>query len=84
MYEVHTNIGSSKCKVDIGIVSKTNPDVYQLGILLDDFSHSKYLIKDREIIGPDLLKKKGWNLYRLHSLNWYENPEYEVNQILQL
>lgn len=83
-YEVHTNIGSSKCKVDIGIVSKTNPDVYQLGILLDDFSHSKYLIKDREIIGPDLLKKKGWNLYRLHSLNWYENPEYEVNQILQL
>ena len=80
-YTVHTNIGSSRCKVDIGIVSSKNPDRYVLGILLDHFQTSGSAVRDREVIYPDALRRKGWNLYRLHSLNWYSNMESEIRQI---
>lgn len=80
-YEVHTNIGSSKCKVDIGVVSKTCKDKYVLGILLDHFKDSRIDIRDSEIIYPEALQRKGWNIYRLHALNWYEHPKHELKQI---
>lgn len=82
-YLVHTNIGSSSCKVDIGVVAKDGQS-YQLGILLDDFMSSDYCVRDKEVIIPDLLESKGWKLYRLHALNWYDNADYEMQQIEKL
>lgn len=78
-YEVHTNIGASKCKVDIGVVSKQDPDTYMMGILLDQFTASGFSVKDTEVIRSEVLKKKGWNVYRIHTLNWYEDAEYEAD-----
>lgn len=82
-YVVHTNIGSSSCKVDIG-VTRLNGQYYQLGILLDDFMNSRYFVRDEEVIKPEMLKSKGWQIYRLHALNWYDNAEYELQQIEKL
>lgn len=83
-YEVHTDIGSSKCKIDIAVVSKKNPNVYQLGIILDNFNEVRYNIKDKEIICPTFLQGKGWKIHRLHSINWYRDYEYELKTILGL
>ena len=80
-YTVHTNIGSSRCRVDIGIVSSNDPDSYALGILLDHFQTSGSAVRDREVIYPEALRRKGWTIYRLHSLNWYSNMESEIRQI---
>lgn len=80
-YTVHTNIGSSRCRVDLGIVSFNDPDSYALGILLDHFQTSGSAVRDREVIYPEALKRKGWKIYRLHSLNWYANMESEIQQI---
>lgn len=80
-YEVHTNIGASKCKVDIGVVSNENPGTYIMGILLDHFTESGISVKDTEVIRSEILKKKGWNVYRVHTLNWYEDAEYETGLI---
>lgn len=83
-YIVHTNIGSSRCKVDIGIISKTNPDNYSLGILLDRFDAPRYHVKDTEVIMPQVLEEQGWNIYRLHSINWYDNSAYEMDEMLRV
>ena len=48
-YRVHTDIGSSDFKVDLGIVSEDDP--------------------------------KGWKIYRLSGLNWFNDPNGEINQI---
>lgn len=80
-YTVHTNIGSSRCRVDLGIVSSNDPNRYALGILLDHFQTSGSAVRDREVIYPEALRRKGWTIYRLHSLNWYSNMESEIRQI---
>lgn len=82
-YQVHTNIGSSSCKVDIGIISEENY-AYKLGILLDHFENEAHSVRDEEIIIPAILANKGWKLYRLHALNWYENSKYELEKIEKL
>ena len=79
-YTVHTNIGSSSCKVDLGVTADDG-ESYKLGILLDHFEHGNYDVYDEEVILPEMLKQKGWKIYRLHSINWYENPAYEMSQI---
>lgn len=84
-YTVHTNIGSSECKVDIGIVSEKDESRYVLGILLDHFKESRKVgIRDREVIFPEALKRKGWEIYRMYSPNWYENPENELDEIKKI
>lgn len=78
-YIVHSNIGSSNCKVDIGVVSE-NGKSYRLGILLDHGGCSDPV--DRETIVPRILKNKGWNLYRLRSVDWHQNPDYEWKKLM--
>ncbi len=79
-HEVHTNVGSSMCKVDVAVVSnEEGGSKYQLGILLDDFK--RFDVVDRETVITNTLKDKGWKLYRLHSAEWYRNPENEIKQI---
>ena len=82
-YQVHTNIGSSSCKVDIGIASEQD-GTYKLGILLDHFDNEAHSVRDDEVIIPEILENKGWKLYRLHALNWYANSKYEIERIERL
>lgn len=82
-YVVHTNIGSSSCKVDIGIASQDGQS-YRLGILLDDFMNSSYHVRDKEVVTPDILKARGWKIYRLHAMNWYDDAEFEMQKIEKL
>lgn len=83
-YEVHTNIGSSELKVDVGIVSKRNPQNYVLGILIDRYSTEKDQIHDREISYQKNLERKGWKIYRLRMLNWHDDFRRELRQIIKL
>ena len=78
-YTVHTHIGSSSCKVDIGIVAPEG-EKYALGILLDA-QPGLYTVRDREIIMPGVLSAKGWKLYRLHALAWHTNREAVLDEI---
>ena len=82
-YEVHTAIGCSDYKIDIGIVNPANPAEYILGILCD--GHRYYSAKtsrDREIVQADVLRLLGWNIHKIWSIDWWENPERTVNDIL--
>lgn len=81
-YVVHTNIGSSDFKVDLGIVSKDDPERYALGILVDHFTDTGSSIHDREVTYPRSLASKGWRVYRLQALNWCTDPRRELRQIL--
>lgn len=82
-YEVHSNIGSSRFKVDLAIVSKEDPGCYQLGILLDHVKDAPGDIHDREIMYPRILERKGWKIYRLNAINWNNSPEREIRQIIR-
>lgn len=81
-YEVHTNIGCSEYKIDIGIVNPQKKGEYILGIMCDgDKYKAANTSRDRNILQGHVLKTLGWNIYRLWILDWWENPEGELKKI---
>ena len=75
-YTVHTDIGSSGYKIDIGIVDPVRPSTYQLGIICDGKNyHCAKTVRDREIIQNSVLKLLGWKICRIWTMDWWENPD---------
>lgn len=81
-YTVHRNIGSSDCKVSLGVLDESG-EQYQLGILLEDYD-CNFDIVDHELMIPGALKRCGWQIYRLFAANWYKHPDQEIKQIVKL
>lgn len=83
-YTVHTNIGCSGYKIDVGIVDETSPSEYLLGILCDgkNYRNTK-TARDREIVQNNVLKQLGWNICRVWTLDWYESKEAVLGAIMQ-
>jgi very-short-patch-repair endonuclease len=83
-YEVHTQIGSSGYKIDLGIVNREKPGEYILGILCDGKNyHTSKTARDREIVQVDILKLLGWSILRVWSTEWWEKPEAVVGNIME-
>lgn len=83
-YEVHTSIGCSGYRIDIGIVNKQKPSEYILGILCDGKNYNAAkTAKDREIIQQEVLKLLGWRLHKIWSTDWWENSERVLNNTFE-
>ena len=81
--ETETDIGRSRYKVDIGIIDKENPGHYALGLLLDGpLYRSAQTTSGREIYQASVLEGLGWNIMRVWSLDWWENPDKVINKIV--
>lgn len=75
-YDVHTDIGSSGYKIDIGIVDSLHPSTYRLGIICDGKNyHCGKTVRDREIVQNSVLRMLGWKICRIWTMDWWENPE---------
>ncbi|NDV78321.1 DUF3320 domain-containing protein [Dysgonomonas sp. 511] len=81
-FTVHTNIGCSGYKIDIGIVDPENPSKYILGILCDGKNYKRTkTARDREIVQNGVLKLLGWNICRIWTMDWWENSDDVISQI---
>jgi len=82
-YEVHTNIGCSGYRVDIGIVNPENISEYILGILCDGANYkAAKTVRDREVIQQDVLKLLGWKIHRVWTMDWLENEDKVISDII--
>jgi len=82
-YDVHTNIGCSGYRVDIGIVNPRNNSEYILGLICDGNNYkAAKTVRDREIIQQDVLKMLGWNIHRVWTMDWVENAEKILSEII--
>lgn len=83
-YEVHTNVGCSGYRVDIGIVSPNNKSEYVLGILCDGFNYkAAKTVRDREVIQQDVLRLLGWNIHRVWTMEWIDNQDRVIAGIIK-
>ncbi len=81
-YKVHTNIGCSGYRIDIGVVDKSIPTNYILGILCDGTNYAQTkTARDREIVQTSVLQQLGWNIHRVWTMDWWENPQAVVTKI---
>jgi hypothetical protein len=81
-YKVHTDIGNSNFKVDIGIVNPDKPSEYILGIGCGGASYQEArTARDRDILQDSVMAGLGWNLHRIYPMDWYENMEKELSKV---
>lgn len=81
-YTVHTNIGYSGFRIDLGIVDPENEDKYILGILCDgeNFIKTK-TIRDREVVQTGVLKSLSWSVMRVWTMDWHNDKDEVISQI---
>ena len=83
-YKVKTGVGKSSFRVDVGIINPDNKDEYILGVLCDSYSYENALTsKDRNIVQPNALDMLGWNLIRVWSFDYLDNPNRVINDICE-
>lgn len=83
-YNTSVCVGRSLFKVDVAIASRTNPEIYSLGILLDgEGYHNTQTTRDREIVQPSVLCNLNWQVMRVWSVDWFNNPERVVKRIIE-
>lgn len=81
-YTVQTDLGCSGYRIDIGVVNPEKPSEYILGILTDGKTYrAARTAKDREVIQTEVLKMLGWNIYKLWSPDWWDNPQKVIQDI---
>jgi len=81
-YDVQTNIGCSGYRIDVGVVNPENTSEYILGILTDGNNYrSAKTAKDREMVRMQVLQLLGWNIYKLWSPDWWDNPRKILQEI---
>ena len=84
-YDTDKGVGKSGFKVDIGVVSPEKEGAYCLGILLDGPVYaSSGTTTSREVSQMSMLKGFGWNVVRVWSLEWWENPDNVFNKLVEI
>ena len=83
-YQATINVGRSQFKVDVAVSRKEQPDVYLLGILLDgEGYHSTQTTRDREIVQTSVLANLRWQVMRVWSVDWFNNPERVISRVIE-
>jgi very-short-patch-repair endonuclease len=83
-WTVHTQIGVSKYRIDLGIVDPKQPGRYLLAVECDGATyHSLKTARDRDRLRQDVLEGLGWEFHRVWSTEWMKDPQRELSRIEQ-
>lgn len=78
-YECRYDVGASDFKVDVAVIDPKNRHRFILGILCD--GTDQFSVKDRNILQVQAMKRANWNVLRLNSVNYFNNPKREIKRI---
>lgn len=82
-YEVEAQVGVAGFYIDIGVLDPKNPRKFLVGIECDGKTyHSLRSARDRDRLREEILKKHGWQLIRIWSTDWFNNPRKEIQKLL--
>lgn len=83
-YKYQRDVGNSDFKIDIAIVNPNHESEYMLGIMLDGTVYAKSKnTRDREISLVEVLRGLGWNIYRMWTMDWWDNRQNEIDKLLK-
>ena len=82
-YKVTPQVGVSGFFIDLGIKHKDYPHGYLAGVECDGATyHSSLSARDNDIVRQKILESYGWNIYRIWSTNWFQDPEKELQKLI--
>lgn len=83
-YEVRKQIGVSGFKIDLAIINPKTGTDYILGIECDGASyHSSYSARVNDRLREDILRRLGWDIYRVWSQHWISHKEAIIDDIIK-
>ena len=81
-YEATPQVGVAGYRIDIGVRDPRDYDRFILGVECDGASyHSSPSARDRDRIRQDVLEDLKWQIYRIWSTDWFNNPEKEFAKL---
>ena len=81
-YECRYDVGASGFKIDVAVVNPKDRKQFILAIMCD--TPNRFSIKDRNVLQLQTLKRNNWNVMRIYSVNYYNNPKREIKKIKDL
>lgn len=81
-HKVRMNVGTSDYRVDLAIEDPDEEGRFLLGIECDGPHYvSGLTVRDRDRTRQGQLRRLGWKLHRAWSVEWFRNPEGELDRI---
>lgn len=81
-WDVHTQIGASNYRVDLGIVHPDSAGRYIAGVECDGATyHSSANARERDRLREMVLRGLGWNIVRIWSTDWWLDPASSTEKI---
>jgi very-short-patch-repair endonuclease len=79
---VHTQIGVSKFRIDLGVMHPDHSAKFLAGIECDGAAyHSSATARDRDRIRQTVLENLGWKIIRVWSTDYFIDPETAIRKI---
>lgn len=83
-FTVDRQVGVSGFRIDLGIRHPDNPAIYLAGVECDGRAfHSSKSARDRDRLREDVLRGQGWELVRVWSTDWFQNPLQETDRLVK-
>ena len=80
-WTVRHQVGCGAYKVDLAVVDPNDPERYVLAIEHDGAAYaSAPAARDRDRLRAQVLAQLGWRLHRIWSLDWWADPEREIQR----
>lgn len=81
-WEIHSQIGVSGFRIDLGVRHPAHAGVWLAGIECDGARyHSSATARDRDRIRQAVLEGLGWKILRIWSTDWFRAPEATITRI---
>ena len=81
-YECRYNVGVSDFKIDVAVVDPKNKHSFILAILCD--GNPSYPTRDTWVLQVQTLKRNNWNVVRVFTMSFFNNPKREAKRIKEL
>jgi very-short-patch-repair endonuclease len=82
-FHVHSQVGVSSFRIDLGVIDPPKPGEYILGVECDGAAyHSARSARDRDRLRQEVLEGLGWRLHRIWSTDWFRSPQRESAKLL--
>jgi very-short-patch-repair endonuclease len=83
-YAVEPQLGVESFRIDLAVRDPVRPKAFLLGIECDGASyHSSLSARDRDRLRQEILERLGWEIERVWSVDWYRDPQAQVDRILK-
>jgi very-short-patch-repair endonuclease len=83
-FVVDYQVGVSGYKIDLGVRHPDYPERYLAGVECDGatYHHGKSA-RDRDRLREEVLNDKGWDIVRIWSTDWFDNPSLQTTRLLE-